>query len=399
MKRILFVADESQAPDGIRRMLDRNRDLWEAQFAPSAEQALTVLDRSSFDVVISDIRMTGMDGAAFLSQVQKRFPETARIVLSSYSEPALTARAASVAHRVLASPCDGPEMQEAIERLLAFRSLIASPKIRKIVGSVGELPALSATYSSLTSALNDPFAGIEEVVAIIERDVAMAAKVLQLTNSAFFGLPQQVTNLPNAVSYLGMVTMKNLALASEAFRLFRPDARIPASVCDGLVTHATEVAAIAGALPLPSQVRDLATIAGLLHDIGKLFLASAMPDEFCAVAARVNESGSKWHETEEEILGISHAEIGAYLLGLWGIPDLVVEAIAFHHHPDRIPHSHFDCSEAIFVADLLAHELEAAPEADGARQIEEEDRDLLEKLDLVSRMEEFRELAAKTKSL
>ena len=393
MKRILFVDDETTVLDGIRRTLHADRDRWETRFVLGAEQALQACEHFNFDIVISDMKMPGTDGATLMAQLRKRFPEAARIILSGYSEAALATRAASDAHRVLAKPCNAYELRETIEKVLALRDLIASPKIRQIVGGTGELPSLSSTYSSLTDAVRDPYVTIDQVAAIVEGDVAMAAKVLQLTNSAFFGLPQHVANLSTAVSYLGIATIKSLALASDVFQVFKPDLRIPGSVCDSIQDHSMAVTTIVGALPVPSQLRDVAIIAGLLHDIGKLFLASKMPQEYCAVAARVSASGCRWFEAEEEILGTSHAEIGAYLLGLWGIPELAVEAIAYHHHTNHYPHTGFDCVEPLYAADLLAHGLEANPGAPANKEGDDQDHALLEQLDLLPRMEEFRELA------
>jgi HD-like signal output (HDOD) protein len=134
-------------------------------------------------------------------------------------------------------------------------------------------------------------------------------------------------------------------------------------------------------------------MAALLHDIGRLFLASSMPDEFCSVLARCSERGCKPFEAEEELLGTSHAEIGAYLLALWGLPNLAVEAIAHHHRPTRIPHSGFDCAAAVYVADLLAHEMDDHPEDSSGLEIEDSDRACLETLGVFSMFAEFRELA------
>jgi len=226
----------------------------------------------------------------------------------------------------------------------------------------------------------------------------MSAKVLQLTNSAFFGLAQRVTSLSSAVSLLGMETIKNMALTSEVFRVFVPDNRIPQSICDSIQRSALSAAAIAVALPLEKGTRDITAVAALLHDIGSLFLASVMPGQYCAVLARATERGCKPFEAEEELLGTSHAEIGAYLLGLWGIPTLAVEAIAHHHHPTRIPHSGFDCTVAVYVANLLAHELEAHPQDTTGLELDKGDRDCLETLGVMPRFAALRQLGLQTRN-
>lgn len=393
MKHILFVDDESNILDGIRRSLYADRDRWDMQFVVGGAAALEACEASNFDIVISDMRMPGMDGATLLKHIRDRFPNTARIILSGFSDAALSTQAVAVAHRFLAKPCNASELHLAIERVCAMQELLSSPEIRKIVGAVSQLPSLSSTYTDLTRAVKDPKISIRQVTEIIERDIAMSAKVLQLANSAFFGLSRKVTSLPSAVSFLGIETIKNLALTSEVFRVFVPDKRVPQSVCDSIQQHAMRTAAIAGALPVERGTRDVSVVAALLHDIGSLFLASAMPNQFCQVLARVRESGCKSFEAEMELLGTSHAEIGAYLLGLWGIPHLAVEAIAHHHHPTRIPHSAFDCTTAVYVADLLAGELEDHPEGYNGLELAERDRACLETLGVLDQLPEFRELA------
>jgi HD-like signal output (HDOD) protein len=398
MKRILFVDDESNVLDGIRRMLHADRERWDMRFVLSGEAALMACEAENFDVLISDMRMPGMDGATLLGHMRDRFPSTARIILSGYSEAALAARVVPMAHRFLTKPCVPSELRKAIEGVCALQEILGTPAIRKVIGAVSELPSLSSTYTCLITAVKEPNTSISKVADIIERDVAMSAKVLQLANSAFFGLGQKVTTVQNAATYLGMATIKNLALVSEAFRVFVPDARIPQSVCKSMQQHAYQTTAIAALLPIDRDIRDVTVLAALLHDIGTLFLASAMPAEFCTVLARAKESGGKTFEAEEELLGTSHAEIGAYLLGLWGIPNLAVEAIAHHHHPTRIQHSGLDCTVAVYVADLLAHELDVHPTGAMGKDIAEADRACLEVLGVFPRLDEFRELAFQSRN-
>ena len=393
MKRILFVDDESKVLDGIRRMLHADRERWDLQFAVGGEAALKACEAGSFDVVISDMRMPGMDGATLLGHVRDRFPSTARIVLSGYSDGGLSTRAVPVAHRFLTKPCNGGDLRAMIEKVSILQDLLSTAELRRIVGSIGELPSLSNTYTSLLQALRDESSSITTVAQIIEHDMGMSAKVLQLVNSAFFGLAQTVTTVQSAASFLGLETIKNLALASETFRVFIPDARIPQAVCESIQSHTQTTAVIIAALPIERKLRDVCVLSGLLHDIGRLVLASKMPDQFCAAVALATERGCQPFEAEEELLGLSHAEIGAYLLGLWGMPNLAVEAIAHHHHPTRISHTGLDSSAAVYVADLLAHHIEEHPKDATGAELRKSDRDCLETMGLLPQFAEFRALA------
>jgi YesN/AraC family two-component response regulator len=237
MKRILFVDDESKILDGIRRMLRADRERWDLQFAVGGEAALQACETGNFDVVVSDMRMPGMDGATLLGHIRDRYPSTARIVLSGYSDSGLSTRAVPVAHRFLSKPCNGAELQATIERVCILQDLLSAAELRRVIGTIGELPSLSSTYTSLLEAVRNPNTSIAQVAEIVERDMGMSAKVLQLVNSAFFGLAQTVTTLQSAATYLGMETIKNLALASETFRVFAPDSRIPQSFYESIQRH------------------------------------------------------------------------------------------------------------------------------------------------------------------
>jgi HD-like signal output (HDOD) protein len=393
VKRILFVDDESNILDGLRRMLHAERKRWDMEFALGGEAALQACQAHSFDVVVSDMRMPGMDGAALLSQIRESYPNTARVVLSGHSESEMTNRSLPVAHRFLAKPCNASDLQSTIEALCTLQDLLSTDEIRRVVGAIGELPSLSGSYACLMQAVNNPDSGIDDVAKILQRDMAMSAKVLQLVNSAFFGLARNETSLRNAASFLGMETIKNLALTSEVFRVFVPDPTIPMSVCESIQQHAQRTAAIVAKLPLDRKTRDVTVLSALLHDIGRLALASKMPDKFCAVLALAKERGIEDFEAEEEILGTSHAEVGSYLLGLWGIPNLAVEAIAHHHRPTRVPHTGFDTSAAVYVADLLDRELDTQPKNHNEFKLSDYDRDCLDHLGLLPVLSEFRGLA------
>ena len=393
MKRILFVDDEKQILDGIRRLLSDQRDVWEMQFALGGEEALKLCQASRFDVVVSDMRMPGMDGAMLLGQVRDLFPDAARLILSGYSDVALTTRAIPVAHRVLAKPCDGIELQSTIESFCALQDLFCSSDLRRVIGTIGELPSLSRTYIELAQAAQDPNTSLTTVAQIMGKDIAMVAKVLQLVNSGFFGLAQTVTSLEAAVAYLGMETIKNLALATDTFKVFTPAPGIAPSFCEDMQRHAQRAALIVGTLPLPARLRDVGIVSALLHDIGELVLACKLPHEFCAALELARATGCSQVEAEEQIIGTSHAEIGAYLLGLWGIDSLVVEAVAHHHRPDRIPHASFDASTALYVADRLARELDGHPDNAKGIPLRESDDALLEALGLSQQYSALRERA------
>jgi HD-like signal output (HDOD) protein len=216
---------------------------------------------------------------------------------------------------------------------------------------------------------------------------------LQVVNSGFFGLAQTVNSLEAAVAYLGMETIKNLALATDTFKAFTPAPGIAPSFCEDMQRHAQRVALIVGILPLAAELRDVCIVSALLHDIGELVLACKLPHQFCTALALTKATGCSQVEAEEQIIGTSHAEIGAYLLGLWSIDSRVVEAVGHHHRPGRISHTSFDASTALYVADRLARDLDGHPENAKGISAPEPDDALLESLGLSRQYSALRERA------
>lgn len=361
MKRILFVDDEPRILDGLQRMLRPWRKQWEMAFALGGEAALTQVEARPFDAIVSDMRMPGMDGAALLKRVQDACPQTVRIVLSGHTELEAVLRAVPVAHQYLTKPCDAATLREVIERAFSLQTLLEDVTLRRVAGQLGDLPSSPRLYNALTEALANSDVTLGEVARIVEQDVAMCAKCLQLVNSAFFGLARRITTMQEAISYLGTNTLRSLVFSAEAFRTFKPQGRVTAQSLAALEQHAFLSASIATRLLKDRHQAQEAFMAAMLHDIGKLVLAIGAPGQFEDILATAAERKLPLYEQERETLGVSHAEVGAYLLALWGVPYPIVEAVAYHHQPGRVAQGTFGVLGAVYVANALAHEPGIAP--------------------------------------
>jgi HD-like signal output (HDOD) protein len=282
-------------------------------------------------------------------------------VLSGYASFGSVLKAVPVAHQFLLKPCDPNLLRVTVDRACELKDLLGSDLILRTVGAMRELPTLSRTYAAMAQALSDPEVALDRIARIVEQDMSLAARILQLINSALFGLPQRISNVRTAVSYLGTDIIRNLVLSVEAFRAFEGVAAVGGYSLEGIHAHAYLTARIASRLPTEKSVKDTAGAAALLHDVGRLVLMARLPKEFAGIARLAREQGRPLYDVEREVLGVTHAEIGAYLLGLWGLPFPIVEAAAYHHHPSQVPHQAFDCLAAVHVADALAHTQESMP--------------------------------------
>jgi putative nucleotidyltransferase with HDIG domain len=335
------------------------------------------------------MRMPGMDGSTLLRKVQARHPKVVRIVLSGHTEFEAALRSVPVAHQFLTKPCDAEVLKDVVERACNLNALLSQDAIRRVIGSLNELPLQPKVYTSLLAVLSNPQASLPEIARIVEGDLGLCAKILQLVNSSFFGLTRHVTNIHQAVSYLGTDTLKNLTLSVETFRTL--DAKgLHGFSLEALHRHSIRTANLAKRMLEDRNQADDAFVAGLLHDVGKLILATRLRPDFRTVLQEAGGRSLPEQEVERQALGVSHAEIGAYLLGLWGLPYPVVEAVANHHHPRRVSPKRFDVLGAVHVANLLCREPSEGTEAASGDQI---DMEYLESLGVADRLEGWKALA------
>ena len=386
-KKILFVDDEQRVLDGLQRMLHARRGEWEMTFVDGGQAALDALDQAPFDVIVSDMRMPGIDGATLLGRVQAEHPSTVRIVLSGHAELEAALRAVPVAHQFLCKPCQAETLREVVTRACGLQALLDDATLQETLGGIDTIPALPRVYNELVAALADPEVALADVAAIVEQDLGITAKILQLVNSSFFGIKRRIADIRQATACLGTTMIRNLALSVEVFRAFEGTALPRGFSLEEEQAHANLTARIARNLVAGDKAQsESAFLAAVLHDLGRLILATKLPEVYQrAVAASHGERPSC--ETEEAQNGVSHAEIGAYLLGIWGMPYTVVEAVANHHHPARVRHESFDVLSAVHVADALAHEVSGATAP-------ELDLDYLDSLGVVDQLPGWREMAA-----
>jgi len=350
------VDDEENVLHGLRRMLHPLRHEWAPAFARSGPEALVILATAAFDAVVTDMRMPEMNGAALLDEVRKRYPDIVRIVLSGQTDTASIVRSIDSVHQFLSKPTDPDTLKNTVERALAMRRLLAADPLKRLVSRMTSLPSLPALYHQLIEELNSEDADINRLERIISQDLSMSAKMLQMVNSAFFGLRQKVTSVGRAVLLLGLDTIKGLAMASHVFCSISQQ-RVTHFSLDALWRHSIIVSGgakrIAACEAADNRTIDDAFAAGMLHDIGKLILASELPKPYHQVLELCENEAMALIEAEQTVLGATHAEVGAYLLGLWGLPDPILEGVAYHHTPANCVLEGFSPLTAVHVADVL----------------------------------------------
>lgn len=389
MKRILFVDDEPRILQGLQRLLRPHRDEWDMAFVTSGAEALDLLGDAAFDVIVTDMRMPGMDGAELLTCVRERHPGTVRIVLTGHTELDNALQAAAVAHQVLSKPCEPAALVAAVERAVEVERLLDDVALREAVGGIDSLPSHPRVLAELNQLFVSGTSSSRDIARVVARDPAVSAKVLQLVNSSFFGLARRVTDLEQAVTYLGIGVLHGLIVGAAALRTLE-DVEIPPGYrYEGVRAHGAATANLARAIAGPVEAPD-AFVAALLQDIGHLLLLRGLPHYVEVVDEHV-ETGRALHEIERDVLDFTHAEAGAYLLALWNLPHPVIDAV-MHHHDALEGRGALGVRETVGLARRLVNEAGLAPDpADPAARIE---RAWVEALASPQQIDEWRHLAA-----
>ncbi len=354
-RKILFVDDEPNILDGLRRMLRSMRTEFELCFAESAEAALEMMGQAEFDVVVSDMRMPGMDGADLLSEVQRMHPHSIRIMLTGQADEESTLRTIGIVHQFLAKPCDPEKLKGILLRASALHRLMIDGRIKDIISGIDSLPSLPTVYAKLQKKIREPEASLDDIADIISQDIAMTAKVLQLVNSAFFGLYQKVDSPARAVKLLGLDTIKALVLGSQIFSEIKISDKVfsTESLWNHSLTVGTLAKMIAESETDEKESINSSFIAGVLHDIGKLILVSKMQRQYNEVVALARQEHIPLRQAEMKIFKATHCDMGAYLIGLWGFTSDIVEAIGFHHQLGEYPAGTFSPALAVHIANVM----------------------------------------------
>jgi HD-like signal output (HDOD) protein/ActR/RegA family two-component response regulator len=386
MKRILFVDDNATMCFIYQSLLSGEGERWEVTTALSGEEALKLLEQGPFDVVASDMRMDGMDGIELLNAVLQRYPQTSRIMISGVTDQAVVAEALGSTHQFLVKPVDINTLRSVLVRIEGLDAFLKDPRLKALAGQLRKLPSFPLLYLEIMKAIEAPDTPLQTIDNLIVKDPALMTKLLQIANSAALGLQEKISGPLETIQQLGLTTVRSLALSAHVFKSFTPAQKLNFPV-DALWRHlmacGESARAIMRAEDADHAYVEAAYTAGILHDLGKLMLADSLPNEFQNALTRAATRPEPFYVIEQEMFGATHAGLAAYLLGLWGLPAMIVEAVAFHHTPEQSTHQQFSPLTAVHVANALEHELEGGPSS-----LNEE---YLAKLGVTNRLDAWRE--------
>jgi putative nucleotidyltransferase with HDIG domain len=392
IKSVLIVDDEPKVLQSLRHLLPSMGEDWQFEYVESGSQALQLMAVQPFHIIVSDLEMPGMNGEQLLTTVKRLYPHTIRIILCWNSDRPSLPRLYGTAHQYLFKPCDPKVFQETLNRVFPRNHLLTNNNLMRLASQWASLPSLPVLYVELTGEKGSENPSLVRAGEIISRDPALSARILGLLNSPFLGLNQRLGNPVEAVLQVGVETIKSLVLAVQLFSQFDA-AKIRACQLGGLWRHSWATAVLAKRIcareQADSRLVDHAFLSGLLHDVGKLVLATNLTSLYQSALSLADARNIPIHEAEQAVFGASHAEVGAYLLSKWGLPDPIIEAVACHHLPSQSSDQGFSPLTAVHVANELDEE-QSRPK--GAEHVSLVDLNYLANVNLMERYTVWQEM-------
>lgn len=397
MKHILLVDDDPLVLASLTTALECRKDVWSVRLAVGPAAALEAIATHTFDAIVCDLQMPRRNGGAVLQAARSTQPGAIRMIMAGPEEMAASVLAMHVAHQFLTKPCPAPLLIQSLERAFRVQDQLGHGDLAPLVCGVTALPSPPRTFQMLSSAMANPEVDLDSVVRLIGAEIAIGTKLLQLANSPVFGLARKVGSLKDAVAYLGLRTLRQLVLGAEVFGGFETVRLTCEFDLAEEQNHGVAIARIASEVVAPEPLAEAAFAAALLHDVGEFVLATQRPDTFCHALAVIEarRRGQRIAEEERHLLDL-HARVGGYLVGVWGLPDAVVDAVLHHHQPSRAPGPvGLGLPGIVHVADCLFHALAGAGTKDGQRIVERMiDREWLTAAGCADRIEEWLARAA-----
>ncbi|MBI9071738.1 MAG: HDOD domain-containing protein [Melioribacteraceae bacterium] len=359
--KILFLSKHKNHFDEILPKFKDEDDRFEFKYCKNTENPDKLLDENNFDIIIVDSEIEPIDIIEFLTLVKRKKPKAIRVAFANSSFKSMGTPLSQLCHRIFSNPLDPDHVYLTIKKFVSLKKYITNEKIVKVVNNISELPTLPDTYFKLETELSSENVSMHRISEIITHDMAFTSKVLQIVNSSFFGLKKKVTLPSQAVNYLGRNVLKSLILYHKLYLSFKINDDIK-DYFEKMWIHSNKVGRFAEELIYQAYYNEIgmiedAYIGGLLHDIGKVVMLSVDGYPY-DVFNLMKEKQCRFSQAEYELYDVSHSDVAAYFLALWGLPERIVEAVYSHKRDTRLDFSKFTVPNAVHIANLLATDLD-----------------------------------------
>lgn len=358
-KNILFVDSDNLFLDSLKRMLRQHKIDWKNFYVNSAEEAVKVLSSSKIDIIVSEISLPKMNGLELMHHVSKITPEIVRVIISTLSSKHLFIESSKIAHKIIEKPFNLDEFISYIELVFKQKKSAIPYEAQAILTSIEQLPSPPEIYSKIENLLSTEYE-VKDIARLVMQDTALMANLLKLLNSASMGFTSKITDITMAINLLGSDVLKALCINIHSFDTLMND-KIKGYSTQLLQQHTISVGNIskniAQQLGFDKNRCNEAFMAGALHDIGKLVYYKYFRNTYKVIVDESKVQNKPVWEIEKDIIGISHAEIGAYLLSIWSFDDEIVEGVCYHHAPSLSTDISPKILTCVHIANTVEHNI------------------------------------------
>jgi len=363
---ILFVDDDAAVLTALRRTMRESRGMWDVSYALGGREALEVLAAQPVDVICTDMLMPKMSGIQLLNIVRQFYPQIVRVILSATESDQIMKLAGSVVHAVLCKTSAFDQLSERIMQAVDEKNAGDVKKLAQRLQEITVMPISSQTVFLLNEMYEAKSPAVD-IAECITTDGCMTANLIKAMNHPDFGLPRKVDNLLDGILWSGVEKVKTVI---SGLPVFSPegtgDDAVPASFTKELWAHCALTGKfarkIAEKMRMPREQQLRAQVAGVMHDIGKVFIVNDHWRIYKDVIERCQKEKESLNKLEQQMLGLSHAEIGGRMLERWNLAAEVSDVIRFHHTPRlSMQQKTFGVLAAVHIADAVASEAMGLP--------------------------------------
>lgn len=328
--KLLFVDDDPRVLDGVENLLFDMVDVWEVDTCLGGVEALEMLKGGGYDVIVTDMCMPDMDGSLLLERVKELHPELIRFVLSGHAEVSCMMKAIPIAHQYLTKPCDSQTLIKHLENSYQLISSLKEARFSVQIGRLMELPPQPKAVLRINQIVSRENYTVGEIVCEIEKDMALATKILQVSNTAFFSRGNKCSSIGDAVIRLGQSNIQNIVMVLDASSCL---SAAPEKALEDFYRGSLFLASLCREITQAVELKNEAFISGAMLKIGELALQSV--DN--TLHSQLRKRASSFEELlslEEEVFGIHQMNLCCYIMAFWDMPHNVVHNI-----------SSYDCSD------------------------------------------------------
>ncbi len=355
--RIMFVDDELSVIKSLKRTFRKYAKEWKMYFFTNPIEAFESLEKNEVDIIITDMKMPEETGFALLSKVKAKYPGIIRIILTGYADKKLIYSSFEVAHQLLIKPISAEAIISIVKQIKLINTYIENKELQKVVNDLSYLPPLPEIYLELSKKIKDPDSSLNDLAKIISRDPSLSADILKMVNSAYFGLSGKVYKISQAIGFMGIDLIKDIILTSAVFKNLK-GSPTQIEMIKKIYNHSSNVLKFAMKicknLDLDAIDKNYIFIASMFHDLGKIIMIMNMGRKYEVLLTSADKDKNvNIEDLEKKYLSITHSQVGAYILGLWGFSTKVIQTILFHHNPELSGCTNSCLLATIYLANYL----------------------------------------------